>query len=155
MATAGMPIADYDGGSVLVFFSQERVDGEAEAFGQCVHRQTTVVPTHAQPYSDFDFLIALTTPLHVLNLLHLHRDVLFLAGFLRGEDIRDFFVRRVLAADGTLNGASVGAHAVLFDNNGNAFITETVPTGQDCPLEKKTQNMLRELLPKIPSNVYI
>lgn len=120
-----------------------------------VSRETTVVPTHAQPYSDFDFLISLNSLLHVLNLLHLHRDVLFLAGFLRGEDIRDFFVRCVLAADGTLNGASVGAHAVLFDNNGNAFITETVPAGQDCPLGKKTQNILRELPPQMSSNIYI
>lgn len=86
-------------------------------------------------------------------LTYLHRDVLFLAGFLWGEDIRDFFVRRGLAANGTLNGASMRPHAVLLDNNWNAFITEAVPTGQHCPLKEKTHTThLSEMPSEMPSN---
>lgn len=107
----------------------------------------------SRPDTD-SYYLALTMRLHVLNWLYLHRDIVFLAGFLWGEDIRDFFMRCGLAADGTLNGAPVRPHAVLFDNNWNAFITETVPTGQYCPLKKKTHRIcLSEMLSKMPSNL--
>lgn len=98
--------------------------------------QPVLMPMLSLPDTDSCYT-ALTRCLHVLNLLYLHRDVLFLVGFLWGEDVRDFLVRRVLAADGTLNGASVRPHAVLLDNNWDALIAETVPTCQDCPLKKK------------------
>ena len=148
----------------LCFSHTERKDGKAEAFGQCSYGQEQWFP-HGHGASlvlilmlsllvTDSYCIALTMLLHVLNLLYLHRDVLFLAGFLWGEDVRDFFVRCGLAADGTLNGASVRPYAVLFNNNWDAFITEAVSTGQYCPLEKKTHGThLSEMLSKMPSNV--
>lgn len=129
----------------------ESVDGKAEAFRLYSYRQKQwslhihcagLVLILMLSWSDTDsYYIALTMLPHVLNLFYLHRDVFFLAGFLGGEDIRDFFVRSGLAADGTLNGASVRPHAVLFNNNWNALITETVSTGQYCPLKEKTHNI--------------
>lgn len=139
---------------------EEREEGKAEPSRQCIHRQTAVVSTCSlcQPGSDFDDfpatyrLLSYSADCFYGCLTYLHRDVLLLAGFLWGEDIRDFFVRCGLAANGTLNGASVRPHAVLLDNNWNAFITETVPTGQDCPLKRKTHRThLSEMLAEMPS----
>lgn len=142
----------------------ESVDGKAEAFGQCSYRQKQwllhihcagLVLTLMVSLSGTDsYYIALTMLPHVLNLLYLHRNVFFLAGFLWGEDIRDLFVRCGLAADGTLNGASMRPHTVLLNNNWNALVTETVSTGQYCPLKKKTHRIyLSEVLSKMPSNL--
>ena len=49
-------------------------------------------------------------------------------------------MRGGLAADGTLDGASVRPHAVLLDDNRSAFVAEAVPAGQDRPLQKEAQN---------------
>lgn len=122
---------------------------KADAFRQYTDRQTIVVSTYSlcQPCSNFDvFSLPNTDTYYIvlpvlppnLNLLYLYRDVLFLSGFLWSTDIWYFFVWRGLAADGTRYGSSMRPHAVLFDNNWNAFITETVPTGQYWPLKKKT-----------------
>lgn len=75
----------------------ESVDGKAEAFRQCSYRQREwflhihcagLVLILMVSLSDTDcYYIALTMLPHVLNLLYLHRDIFFLAGFLGGEDI--------------------------------------------------------------------
>lgn len=114
---------------------------KAAASRQCV-QWTVVSKTHCVkviecfPSSDTNCCgTALTVC--VFDLLYLYRDVIFLVCFLWGEDIGDVFVWCGLAADSTLDGASMRPHTVLFNYNRRAFITEAVSTGQHCPLRRK------------------
>lgn len=67
-------------------------------------------------------------------LTNLHRDVLVLAGRLRGEHVRDFGVRCALPADGAVDGASPRAHAILLKDDGDALVAEAVAARQHRPL---------------------
>lgn len=73
------------------------------------------------------------------NMIYHDRYVLVLAGRLGGKYVGDLSVRRGLPTDGTLDGPSPGAHAVMLHHDRNALVAEAVAAGQHGPLGKRAR----------------
>lgn len=90
---------------------------------------------YATKHNEYALLKVCTTEL--LQTTHLDRNIILLICSFCSEDIRYFFMRCRLPANGTFNWAAAGANAVLLDDDCYALITKTVSTRQHCPLCRK------------------